>query len=93
MIVDHINHDTLDNRRLNLRVVTRSQNSQNRRGAQAGNKTGIRGVSWNKAARKFTAQIYINKARKHLGSFSTARAASIAYQKANRANFGEFGGQ
>src|SRR5690554_3426872 len=47
-IVDHANHDTFDNRRsLNLRVVDRSQNGLNRRGAPKSNKTsGIRNVYW-----------------------------------------------
>jgi len=41
---DHINHDTLDNRRSNLRVVTNRQNNENRNGAHKNSKTGIRGV-------------------------------------------------
>ena len=43
--VDHINHDTLDNRRENLRIVTNRQNNENRNGAYKNSKSGIRGVS------------------------------------------------
>lgn len=43
--IDHINHEKLDCRRSNLRPATKSQNMQNRRGAQRNNHTtGIRGV-------------------------------------------------
>lgn len=43
--VDHKNHDTLDNRRCNLRLSSPSQNAQNRAGADQDSVTGIRGVS------------------------------------------------
>jgi hypothetical protein len=45
-VIDHINHDTLDNRKSNLRIVSKSENQQNRKGARKGNKSGVRGVSW-----------------------------------------------
>lgn len=43
--VDHINHDTMDNRRLNLRILSNADNAQNRNGAyRSKNSTGVRGV-------------------------------------------------
>ncbi|MEH7114568.1 HNH endonuclease [Neobacillus niacini] len=46
MVTDHVNHDTLDNRKQNLVNATKSENQQNRKGARKGSRSGIRGVSW-----------------------------------------------
>lgn len=89
---DHINHNGLDNRRENLRVVTNQQNSMNRRGARRGSSSGIRGVTWHKRANKWVARIKISGMYKHLGVFSDIGAAKEAYAVANRTYFGEFGG-
>ena len=57
--IDHHNHDTLDNRRNNLRACTNSQNIQNRKGSQVNSTSGIRGVSWRKDRMKWEAKIKI----------------------------------
>ena len=44
-IVDHINHDKLDNRKDNLRLCTKSQNGHNSKPFRANNTSGFRGVS------------------------------------------------
>lgn len=58
--VDHIFHDTLDNRDGKIRIVTNSQNMQNRKGARIDSPTGIRGISWDKFGKRWLAQFKIN---------------------------------
>lgn len=94
--VDHINGDTLDNRRSNLRIVTHSQNQANRRLLQPNNTSGYRGVTYSKRRQKWIAQIIHMGRRREIGVFETAEAAARAYDKAlvelhgafARSNFG-----
>ena len=52
-VVDHINHNGLDNRRKNLRVVSQSINQLNRLGITKKSTTGIKGVYFNKSRNKY----------------------------------------
>jgi len=81
-VVDHINHDTLDNRRENLRIVTDLENQQNRIKAQKNNTSGIPGVTWVKDKQKWKAQIQICGRNKHLGYFDKKEDTAIAAIKA-----------
>lgn len=81
--IDHIDGDRLNNRLQNLRVVDRSGNSQNRRGAQSNNHScGLLGVSWNKQHEKWQARLMANKVRHHVGYFSDPNEAHAAYMAA-----------
>lgn len=80
MVVDHINHNTLDNRKINLRICTQAENSKNR-GKRKNCSSQYKGVSLNKKANKWTALIYINDKRKYLGLFDNEYDASVAYDK------------
>jgi len=82
--VDHIDHDGLNNTDNNLRVVTISQNAQNRRSASKNNVTGIRGVSWNKTQKKWHSRIMVNGKAIHIGCFSDISAAESSAKEARR---------
>jgi len=81
---DHRNHDTLDNRRVNLRKCTNAQNAMNRRMPKT-NSTGFKGVSWHKRTRKWRARI----GQTELGLFATKEQAAIVYNQAAIVKFGE----
>lgn len=89
MEVDHVNLDKLDNRRSNLRACTHQQNCCNTPLSKR-NKSGFKGVSFDKKAGKFMAMIKIGPAKKFLGYFHDPKVASSAYVKAAIENRGEF---
>ena len=88
--VDHINHDKADNRIINLREATKSENLQNQIKKQSGNKSGYLGVCFHKKSKKYSATISINRKQWHLGLFPTPEEAHEAYLKAKR-QIHEFG--
>jgi hypothetical protein len=83
-VVDHINGNGLDNRRENLRLATKLQNSANKR-KEVKSSSGYRGVYYHKRAKRYEASITI-----HLGYFDTAEDAHEAYKKAHIGRHGEF---
>ena len=84
LVVDHINHNTLDNRRENLRILTNQQNAQNRKGCNSQNKTsGLRGVIRTKNG-KWRAYLKLNWKVVHLGTFETIEEANVAAINARR---------
>lgn len=87
--VDHINHDTLDNRRENLRLASFSQNAMNRNKQQR-NTSGYKGVSWINRCNKWLARIKVNNKSIHLGYFDDPETAYEAYCKAADHYHGEF---
>lgn len=88
-IVDHINHNTLDNRKCNLRICTSKQNTQNMLPSKRSN-TGYKGVYYSKKRKSFITLIKIDNKRLYLGAFKLVEDAAIAYNKAASYYFKEF---
>ena len=80
--IDHINGDTLDNRIENLRDVTTQENLKNQR-KRCTNKSGHMGVYWHIRKEKWQANIRVDGAKKHLGSFNVLEDAVAARQAAS----------
>lgn len=85
--IDHVNRNGLDNRRVNLRPGTPSQNKANRP-APRNNTSGYKGVS--REGRRWIAYITVDRCRYRLGRFDDAWAAAQAYNAAALEAWGEF---
>jgi hypothetical protein len=83
MELDHINHDKLDNRIENLRLVSHAENNRNA-SIHKNSTSGVPGVSWHKHIKKWYARIHINKKRIHLGYFNNKADAYVVYKAACR---------
>lgn len=81
-MIDHLNHDILDNRKQNLRYATRSQNIMNQKSS--------RGYSWYKKNKKWVAYIQKDNKKIHLGYFTNEQDAINARHQAELKYFGEF---
>ena len=80
--VDHINHVRNDNRLVNLRFVTRRENMRNQ-SLSSKNTSGVTGVYFSKAKKKYIAQIKVNQETIYLGIFDTLEEAAAARAEAN----------
>ena len=87
--IDHINGTRSDNRWINLREATQSQNLANA-GRRIDNTSGFKGVTWVKQTRRWMAQTTKAGRHIHLGYFATAEEAHVAYVAAAHEHHGEF---
>ena len=87
---DHINRDKLDNRKVNLRVCTRSQNFQNR--LLKNNKSGLKGVYFRSKGnwKRWAAEIGFNNKNYFLGYFKNKVDAAREYNKKAQEFYGKF---
>lgn len=89
MVVDHKDHDGLNNQRSNLRLVTNHQNLLNSRKLKPSSSK-YKGVTWDKQSQRWKARIYCNRVCYTLGLFRNEDEAGQAYLKAAVQYFGEF---
>lgn len=88
-LIDHINHNTLDNRRDNLRIATFAGNSRNR-AISPFNKLGLKGVYKRNDYNAYAAEIKVNNKRIRLGIFKTPEEAAAAYNAGAVKYHGDF---
>ena len=89
MTIDHINHNTVDNRKENLRICSIQQNCMNRQ-LYNSNKSGYSGVIFRKDSKKWRACITYKYKIIQLGTFTNMQDAINARKKAEEKYFGEF---
>jgi hypothetical protein len=87
--VDHVNQDKLDNRKVNLRYVTHSQNVVHAP-LRHTNTSGYKGVTWHKRTQTWRAYIRVAGRQIHIGHYDSAQEAARAYDTAAVAEWGEF---
>lgn len=86
--IDHINGDTIDNRRCNLRICTNQENARNSKSRKG--KSKYKGITWSKRDLNWKAQIQVNYVNYHIGYYDTEEEAALAYNKEAIKRFGEF---
>jgi len=89
LLIDHQDGNGLNNTRENLRICTNVENLRNR-GRQTNNKSGFKGVSWNKNKQKYHARIKAQGKYVHIGYYDNPIDAAKAYDEAAMKYFWEF---
>lgn len=87
--IDHINGNRSDNRWVNLRQVTRSQNNHNM-GVSKKNVSGTKGVSWVAERSQWLARLKVNDRVIHLGQFDRLEDAVAARKRGEQLHHGEY---
>lgn len=87
--VDHINHNKLDNRRCNLRIVFDYENLWNQK-ISKNNTSGATGVYFDKDSNKWIALICVNRENKYLGRYPSFEEAKNARKQAEEKYYGEY---
>jgi hypothetical protein len=88
MVVDHIDHDGLNDRQSNLRICTFQENLHNSR--PHGKSSRFKGVCWDKAGRRWVVYICHNRRSRFVGHFTDEIEAARAYDRKAYELFGEY---
>jgi len=89
LVVDHINHNTLDNRRTNLRICTLSGNNRNT-SSRRNSFSQYLGVDYDKSDGRWRARVRVGSVRHFVGKFDSEQDAARAYDAAACFHHGEF---
>ena len=91
-IVDHIDHNGLNNRQYNLRVTETDKNSRHREHKNCNNKSGYRNVFWNTNMGKWSVDLCKDYKRIHIGEFDDVDEAGRIAEEARHKYYGKFAG-
>jgi len=89
MHTDHIDGNTLNNCKENLRIVTCSQNFQNKKGDR-GTASRFKGVSWRKSSKKWSVRIKVGDKNLYIGTYENEITAARMYDKAALKHYGKY---
>ena len=90
MVVDHINHNGLDNRKENLRFATNAENSRYARKTKNKFCSDYKGIHYIKKVKRWRARITFEGKTRYVGQYRDEISAAKAYDRAAKKYFGEF---
>jgi len=92
-VADHINHNQLDNRKSNLRVITNGENSRSRKGKNINNISGYRNVAYIKYAKHpYRVQLMVDGKNSVLGNFDDPHEAGAFAESMRQKYYGKYKG-
>ena len=90
--VDHIYHNTMDNRKRNLRIIDDLRNIKNRKSKNSNNKSGYRNVCWIENDKAWVVQLQVEGVNTKLGKFKDVDEAGVFAEQMRNEIYGEYAG-